>query len=167
MNSTASEQLHHPADIATTDYADRVKRADEPLSVISGSPEISVILPTIGNPDSVRRTVRAIHAQTIRDRVELIVICPTGVLDIPSEEIAGLARVLVVAGGQPRSSNYARLKGIRAASAPIVALSEDHCFPSRAGQKLCLRHTLPNAALSDRFFKTGIPRACSAGRTSF
>lgn len=93
------------------------------------SPAISVILPTVGDFGSITRTVRAIRAQTIRDSIELVIISPSGILDIPEEEVSGLARVMVVRGGDLTSSNRARLIGIRAATAPIVVLSEDHCFP--------------------------------------
>ena len=92
-------------------------------------PELSVILPTADNYSTIRRTVHALHAQTVRDRIELVIVSPTDDPGVVPADVTGFASVMIVNGGPLRTSNISRAAGIRAASAPIVALAEDHCFP--------------------------------------
>ena len=93
------------------------------------SPAMSVILPTPDTFETIRRTVDALRAQSIADRLELVIVAPA--VDLPVEPVAveGFASVQVVGVGKITSSNAARVAGIRVARAPIVALAEDHCFP--------------------------------------
>jgi hypothetical protein len=93
------------------------------------SPAISVVLPTPDEFETIRRTVEALRAQTIANRLELVIVAPAD--DLPLEPVAveGFASVQVVGVGKMTSSNGARVAGIRVARAPIVALAEDHCFP--------------------------------------
>lgn len=93
------------------------------------SPALSVILPTADDFSTIRLTVKALREQTARDRIELVIVSPTDDPGIIPEEVRGFAGVLVVNGGPLRTSNISRAAGIRAASAPIVVLAEDHCFP--------------------------------------
>jgi hypothetical protein len=92
-------------------------------------PLLSVILPTCDNYSTIRLTVRALSRQTIRDRLELVIVAPVDDPKVIAQEVAGFAKVTVVNGGPLRTSNIARSAGIRAASAPVVVLSEDHSFP--------------------------------------
>ena len=96
---------------------------------LPNTPDLSVILPTADNYSTIRRTVNALHAQTIRDRIELVIVAPSDDPHVIQHEVAGFASVRIVNGGPLQTSNTARAAGIRHASAPIVVLAEDHCFP--------------------------------------
>ena len=91
-------------------------------------PTLSVILPCGDGFEFIRRTVRALWAQTVRDQIELVLITTTDEPGIESEEVAGFHSVRVVLA-PGIVGNRARAVGIRGASAPVVALAEDHCYP--------------------------------------
>ncbi|MGE5750265.1 MAG: glycosyltransferase [Gemmatimonas sp.] len=93
------------------------------------APALSVILPTSDDFSGVRLTVRALHAQTVRHRIELVLVVPDDDPGIIESEVSGFAKVTIVVAGPVVTSNRSRVAGIRAASAPIVALAEDHSFP--------------------------------------
>jgi len=94
------------------------------------APALSVILPTSNGFATISRTVRALHAQTIRDRLELVIVAPSESITIERGLTEGFAGVRVIAfRNVTSSSNRARVAGIRVAGAPIVALAEDHSFP--------------------------------------
>lgn len=98
------------------------------MSQAPQTPALSVILPCEEGFAFIRRTVRALHAQTVRDRIELVIVAPTDGPGIEPREVGGFHSVrTVVAPG--KLGNRARAAGIRAAIAPVVALAEDHCFP--------------------------------------
>ncbi len=99
------------------------------MSQPSRAPALSVILPCEEGFAYVRRTVRALQIQTVRDQIELVLVTATKDMpELESGEIDGFHSVrLVVAPGQ--MGNRARAAGIRRAGAPIVALAEDHCYP--------------------------------------
>ena len=96
---------------------------------LNHTPELSVILPTADNYSTIRRTVSALHAQTVCDRIELVIVSPTDDPGVVEADVSRFASVKIVNGGPLRTSNISRAAGIRAASAPIVVLAEDHCFP--------------------------------------
>ena len=93
------------------------------------SPAMSVVLPTPDTFETIRRTVDALRAQSIADRLELVIVAPSDDLPVEQEAVEGFAGVQVVGVGKMTSSNGARVAGIRVARAPIVVLAEDHCFP--------------------------------------
>ena len=91
------------------------------------TPSLSVVIVTDAY-ETIRKTVRHLRDQTIAGRIELVVVAP-GDLAIDDAQLAGLHSHRVVPVGDIRSLSWARAPGIRAASAPIVALAESHCFP--------------------------------------
>lgn len=91
---------------------------------------MSVILPTPDNAETIRRTVEALAAQTVAHLLELVIVAPNGRLRLDVLPVEGFAGIQLVPIGEMTTSNAARVAGIRAARAPIVALAEDHCFPS-------------------------------------
>jgi hypothetical protein len=92
-------------------------------------PALSVILPCEEGFAHVRRTVAALQKQTVRDRIELVLIAPNDLLAPPAKEVDGFHSVKVVCA-PGLMGNRARAAGIRAASGPIVASAEDHCYPA-------------------------------------
>src|SRR5688572_30475750 len=87
-------------------------------------PDLSVILVAPDRFETIRRTVECLRAQTVRDRIELIVVVPA---DRPppereAAETGGFFDVKVVAVGPIENVDKAALHGIRVATAPVVAL---------------------------------------------
>jgi glycosyltransferase involved in cell wall biosynthesis len=96
---------------------------------VSG-PLLSVVVVTDAY-DTIRKTVRHLRAQTIADRIELVVVAsgPEEALGLDRAELSELHSHRVVRVDDVRSLSWARAPGIRVATAPIVALAESHCFP--------------------------------------
>jgi len=90
-------------------------------------PDLSVVLITPDSMKSVRRTVAHLEAQTARDRMEIVVVGLKGFASAPADTAPENLRVVEVEA--PLDPPAARVAGIRAASAPVVALAEDHAFP--------------------------------------
>ena len=84
-------------------------------------------------PDSlrtVRSTLAHLEAQTARERMEIVVVGPKQLSSDGADRAAAEPLNLVlVEVASPLDPPAARVAGIRAASAPIVALSEEHAFP--------------------------------------
>jgi hypothetical protein len=80
----------------------------------------------------VRRTLRSLHAQTCRERLELVlVVQDADVVRTSSEpELEGFAALRVVPVGPIRNVDRAVATGVMHATAPVVALIEDHAFPA-------------------------------------
>ncbi|MCM2269888.1 MAG: hypothetical protein NDJ75_07290 [Thermoanaerobaculia bacterium] len=94
------------------------------------APEISVILVT-ERFDTVRDVVRCLVAQTMRDRLELVLVTGAAAELGPRDDLAALAAVQIVEVGAAAMAEVhpARVAGIHAARAPIVAFGETHSFP--------------------------------------
>lgn len=96
----------------------------------SDRPAVSVILLVPARFDTVARTVSAVAAQPEAGRIELVVVSPVEALHLPGEAVERFQHVTRVHHPEWRSTSDARAAGIRAASAPVVALVEDHCYPA-------------------------------------
>ena len=93
-------------------------------------PDLSAILVTADCFEPLRKTVQSLAAQTVRDRLEIIIVCPSeNSLGLVDAETAGFHSVRVIELAGLKTTSAARVAGIRAASAPVVALCEDHAFP--------------------------------------
>lgn len=95
-------------------------------------PTMSIILVTPTRFDIVARTVRHLQAQTVAAQLELVLVAPSREeLNLPAgwEAKSGLHSVSVVEYGPMDTLTRARVAGVRAAHAPIVAIGEDHSFP--------------------------------------
>lgn len=96
-------------------------------------PALSVVLVTPDRFETIRRTVGHLAAQAVRDRIEVVIVAPTleAIGDAGPGELSGFRRAVCVAADGPiRCVERASVPGIRAASAPVVALVEDHAFPA-------------------------------------
>lgn len=94
------------------------------------SPAISVILATPGPAGTIAATLDALRAQTISNRLELVVVVESkDRLALDPVMVAGFYGVQVVEVGVIRSIAHADAHGVRAASAPIIVFAEDHAFP--------------------------------------
>lgn len=101
------------------------------LTLPNESPVLSAIVLVPDRLDSVAATLEALAAQDIARQMEIVVVTPNHDLAIEPGVAAPFLRVSVVTVDQWRSTSASRTAGIHAATAPIVAMTEDHCFPTK------------------------------------
>lgn len=98
--------------------------------VSSQTPEMSVVIATPGDYGTIRKTIGFLRAQTVRERLEIVVVVSSasrlGPLGSELNEFGGFRLVEL---GRIDSIGRANAAGVRQASAAIVALAEDHAFP--------------------------------------
>ena len=97
---------------------------------INKMPALSVIVPTPDHYDTVRKTLQALRAQTVRDLLEIVIVGPSSVAsEIDESELGDFLQFRVVEVDQFTSSGRSRAEGVHCASAPLVAFAEDHAYP--------------------------------------
>ncbi len=113
------------------------------------SPALSVILITPDHYQSLRKTISHLRAQAICDRMEIVLVTPSAAsLQADEQELRIFHQFRVVEVGPITSVGPAYAAGIRNASAPIVVLGEDHCFPEPGWAEALLRtHDQPWAVV--------------------
>lgn len=94
------------------------------------APALSVIVLVPDRLQGVAETLESLRAQDIRARMELVFVTPVATLEIDPETRAAFASVQVIHCPEWRSTAASRIAGIRVATAPVVAMVEDHCFPA-------------------------------------
>lgn len=100
------------------------------MTAAGEAPALSVVLACTGPLESIAATVRHLAAQSIRERIELVVVGPASEAAAPSPAGAdGFWGYRFIAIASVDSIARANAAGVRAARAPVVALAEDHCFP--------------------------------------
>ncbi len=127
-----------------------MKAVEEVLPVNDGdAPSLAVILVTPDTYETVRETVEALRRQTIRAQVEVIIVGPAnGVSSLDPAAADDFWRLHAVELAAIESRGAAYAAGIRAASAPVVALGEDHSFPAPGwAEALLAAHRGPWAAV--------------------
>lgn len=95
-------------------------------------PAMSVVLVTSDTFASIRRVTRFLRNQTIAHRIELVLVGPTAdcTNDLLPEETDIFHSVKAVGtGGRIENVDIAAATGVRASTAPVVTLVEDHAFP--------------------------------------
>jgi predicted dehydrogenase len=154
LAATASASAGRP--VAVSDAppvpatVDRPAEAPRPISVdVPAGPGLSAIIATRGSFDVIRRTVRHLRAQSVANSIELLIVCTDAqTLSLPAHEVGGFHSHRVVEVEAMRSIARANATGVRAASAPVVVLCEDHSFPdSRWAEALLIAHRGPYAAV--------------------
>lgn len=99
--------------------------------VLSGSPELTVVLAALDDYSVIEEVHRCLEAQTIRDRLEILFVCPSRTqLDLPADFDQTHPDIGIVEGGDGILLHQAREIGVRSASAPYVLILEDHCLPA-------------------------------------
>jgi hypothetical protein len=99
------------------------------MSVIE-IPALSVVLITPDRYERLRPTLQCLSRQTIRNRIELIIVAPALPRFHPDElELSKFWKFRLVEVGTIRSTGEPRAAGALMASAPVVAFGEDHCWP--------------------------------------
>ena len=93
-------------------------------------PLLSVILITPDYYQNLAATIRCLRAQTIRDRIEIVIVAPdSAMLGLKREDLEGFAGFQLALVGKIRSIGASYAAGVRRASAPVVVFGEDHSFP--------------------------------------
>ena len=115
----------------------------------SSSPEMSVIIATPDSYEIIRKTIGYLGAQTVKDRLEIVIVAPSqDALGLIESDLTGFHSYKVVEAGEIRVLTTARVAGVAGASAPIVAFAEDHCFPEPSwAETLIAAHNKGHAAV--------------------
>src|ERR1041385_7570110 len=101
---------------------------------------LSVVIATPDTFETIRRTVGRLREQTARDEIELVVVVPSASALAPiTGAFDAFASHVVVEVGAVRSIGEANAAGGRRASAPIVALPEDHVLPDPGWAEALIR----------------------------
>ena len=112
-------------------------------------PAMSLIVITPDRFETIRKLMRGLRAQTIKEKLEIVIVSPSiHTLDLDESQLQGFGGFCLVEFGPIQSSAEARATGIRKASAPIVAFTEDHSFPDPHWAEALLKsHEQPWAAV--------------------
>lgn len=98
---------------------------------LGGTIAMSVIVVSPGNFSTIRLTVSYLAEQTICDSLELIIVAPSmDELALIESEVASFNSVQVIEVGEIIFRGKASAAGIRAANSAIVAMVENHAFPT-------------------------------------
>jgi len=113
------------------------------------SPEISVVIVTPDNFETIRITIDCLRKQTAKDRMEVVIVAPSAErLNLNNSVLNDFPRIMVVEVGIIESRACGNALGIRQASAPVVVLAEDHSFPDPIwAEALIKAHRQPWAAV--------------------
>lgn len=95
----------------------------------SGAPALSVILVTDEGGQGLNRILARLACQTVAADLEIVIgAADPEALRLPVEERSAFGALQILCVDTVTSAT-ARAEAIRAATAPFVALAEDHCFP--------------------------------------
>jgi hypothetical protein len=110
---------------------------------------MSVIVITPDRYETVRKTMRHLRAQTVKDRLEIVLVVPTREeAEIDESELKEFCQYRILEVGEVTSIAGANAVGVRHAAAPIIALTEDHSFPDPDWAEALIRaHCQPYAAV--------------------
>jgi len=133
---------------------------------MTSRPELKLtsILNMIGDFRSIQPTVRALSAQSVRENLELIIVATKEkAATIDREQLKDLGAFQIIEVDSLPSGAFGWARGIRAARAPVVVLSEDHSFPAGNWAR-----TLIDAHAEDDYFAVspavdnGNPQTCTS-----
>jgi glycosyltransferase involved in cell wall biosynthesis len=113
------------------------------------SPAMSVVLITPDHYGSLRKTIRHLQAQTVKNCLELIIVAPVAEhLNLDESELQDFCQFHVAEVGPITSLGKALAEGFRQASAPIVAYAEEHSYPEPGWAEALIRtHSGPWAGV--------------------
>ena len=96
----------------------------------SNSPAMSVVVITPDTYETIRRTIECLKAQTIADKLELVIIVlSAGDFEVNREEFQDFHGFQIVRPRELTLYGQIMAAGVKSASAPIVVFAEDHVFP--------------------------------------
>jgi GT2 family glycosyltransferase len=110
---------------------------------------MSVVIVTPDNYATIRKTMKHLRAQTVREQLEIVIVAPSAeTLDLDDAELAPFFQYCVVEVGVVRSIGEGNATGVQHANAPLVSLLEDHSYPDpRWAEAIIEAHRAPWAAV--------------------
>jgi Glycosyl transferase family 2 len=129
------------------------------------SPRLSILLIARGPYEELREVVASLRGQGPVDGLELVIVAPSRAeLALPEGELDDFAGVRVVEHGRVDSLGRPLAAGLRAATAPVVAVTEDHAFPEPGWADALLEaHEGPYAAVGPAILNANPDSAISWG----
>ena len=101
---------------------------------------MSVILVPPDTYAHIRRVVQCLARQTIKAKLELVFVVNSLEKFMPDPgEVSGFANVRVIQGTAADTMGKTRAAGVCAAQAPLVVMSENHCYPDPEWAEMLLR----------------------------
>jgi len=98
-------------------------------------PLLTVIAPTIDNYETIARVLQVVREQEKAGAIEVIIVAPEGVeIVLPQGAGDGYHSLRVLHAAMP-TRGHAAASGVRAATANIVVMVEDHAFPQAGWAK--------------------------------
>jgi len=106
------------------------------------APLMSVVVVTPDDYLTVRKTIKHLRTQTVSRSLELVLVAPSlDGLKLEESEMRDFLGYRIVEVGPVHSTAKARAAGVCAATAPVVALTEDHAYPAPGwAEALIKRH---------------------------
>lgn len=123
----------------------------------ASTPALSVVLVTPGDYETIRRTIGFLRAQTVADRLELVIVAPSEI-SLREDVLERFFDVRVLSTGTFVSHGKADAAGVRASRAPIVVLAEDHAFPDPDWAEVLIEAHEQNWAAVGPAVRNGNPR---------
>jgi hypothetical protein len=116
-------------------------------------PALSVIVVTPDRFARLRHTMEHLREQSAAGELEIVVVAPSAAsAEVDERELAGFFAYRMVETGATTSSAVRRAAGVRAASAPVIAFTEDHCLPEPGWARALIdAHRGPWAAVGPAF----------------
>jgi hypothetical protein len=113
------------------------------------TPPLSVILVTPGSFEAIRKSIDHVRAQSVRDRLELVVVAPSEAeLGLDAAALEGFRSWKVVPLGGIPTLGAALAAGVRAARGDVVVYVEEHSYPEPGwAEALIDAHAGPRAAV--------------------
>lgn len=116
---------------------------------MTSSPVLSAILITPRSYETIRKTVEHLHAQAVRDRIEIVIGVPSKAgLEPDREVLGGFWGWQVVEVGEIDNLGPVEAACVRAARGPVVVYVEEHSYPAPGwAEALVAAHAGPWAAV--------------------
>jgi hypothetical protein len=120
-----------------------------PMTTNHSSPAMSVILITPDCYETIDLTMTHLLAQSVRDQLEIVIVAPSeDGLEADESVLATFHSFQVVEAGEIKTVGEANAAGARQASAPVIALVEEHSYPHPGwAEALIEAHRQPWAAV--------------------
>lgn len=107
----------------------------------STSPALTIVLVGRDGYATIRPILACLARQTIADRIEVIAVLPApGEPGLPESVTGAFHTLESVIVGPITNRGAAAAQGVRHARAPVIAFSENHCFPEPDWAEVSLRH---------------------------
>lgn len=112
-------------------------------------PALSVIFITPGSFEAIRKVASHVHAQNVRDRIEVVIVAPSEAeLDVDPVAVEGFWGWQVVEVGEIDNLGPAEAAGVYRARGPAVVYVEEHSYPAPGWAEALIRaHAAPWAAV--------------------